>query len=190
MGPLPAAASGSFSAHMTLHMGIVAVAAPLLAAGLAGSALDLSRGNIVMASPILASAVELVVVWGWHAPALHAAARAGGPALILEQASFLIVGVWLWLTAFGGSPVEQRERRWSGVAALILTSIHMTLLGSLFSFTPRALYAAHGAGPATVADQHLGGGIMLLAGGLSYLIGGLVLARAGLREPAPSKESL
>ncbi|MGH9372866.1 MAG: cytochrome c oxidase assembly protein, partial [Vicinamibacterales bacterium] len=30
LGPLPALASGSFAAHMTMHIGVVAVAAPLL----------------------------------------------------------------------------------------------------------------------------------------------------------------
>ncbi|MGH8019800.1 MAG: cytochrome c oxidase assembly protein [Opitutaceae bacterium] len=36
-GPLPELARQSFWAHMALHMGVVAVAAPLLAFGLAGA---------------------------------------------------------------------------------------------------------------------------------------------------------
>jgi putative membrane protein len=56
----------------------------------------------------------------------------------------------------------------------------MTLLGALFSLAPRPLYAHDGAsGLSPLADQHLGGAIMLLAGGLSYLVGGLCLT-AGL----------
>ena len=40
LGPLPRLAGQAFSAHMAMHMGIVAIAAPLLALGIAGGALD------------------------------------------------------------------------------------------------------------------------------------------------------
>ena len=39
-GPLPELARQSFAAHMSLHMGVVAVATPLVALGLAGGAAD------------------------------------------------------------------------------------------------------------------------------------------------------
>ena len=178
-GPLPDLAATAFSAHMTLHMGVVAVAAPLLAVGLAASPFHVRHSKSVLANPILASAVELVVVWAWHTPALHEAARSQGAIFAVEQGSFLVVGVWLWLAALGGRPPYQ-QRVWAGVAALLFTSIHMTLLGSLFTFAPRALYGTHSPGAHALADQHLGGGIMLLVGGVSYLVGGLSLARTGL----------
>ena len=44
--------------------------------------------------------------------------------------------------------------------------------------TPRALYSP--TTPDTLWEQHLGGGIMLVAGGMSYLAGGLWLAMQGL----------
>ena len=64
--------------------------------------------------------------------------------------------------------------------ALLLTSMHMTLFGALLALTPRPLYdhAGHFASPAPLEDQHLGGAIMLLVGGLSYLAGGLWLTGA------------
>ena len=40
MGPLPHLARDAFWAHMTMHMAVVAVAAPLLALGIAGGPLD------------------------------------------------------------------------------------------------------------------------------------------------------
>ena len=40
LGPLPQLARQAFWAHMTLHMGVVAVAAPLLTLGVAGGRLD------------------------------------------------------------------------------------------------------------------------------------------------------
>src|SRR5687767_5497697 len=74
-GPLPRLAQGSFSAHMALHLGVVALAAPLLGLGLAGGRLAPVRRAPARFPPIPASVVELVVVWAWHAPVLHHVAR-------------------------------------------------------------------------------------------------------------------
>jgi putative membrane protein len=190
-GPLPALAVHSFSAHMTMHMAVVAVAAPLVALGVAGSARDPVARWPTWFSAIPASILELVVVWSWHAPALHHAARQGGLTLAIEQLSFLLAGVVLWVSAAAGHPREASARRAAGVAGLLFTSTHMTLLGALFALTPRPLYAhaAHAAGGLSpLDDQHLGGAIMLLVGGASYLAGGLWLAREVLRSgPAASR---
>jgi putative membrane protein len=177
LGPLPAMASRSFAAHMTMHMLVVAVAAPLLAAGVAGGLLDPARARPHLFAPVPASLVELAVVWAWHAPLLHQAARHGAVTLALEQGTFLAAGLLLWLSARGGA----------GVFALLFTSMHMTLLGALFSLAPRMLYphaAGALAGMSPLADQQMGGAIMLLVGGASYLAGGLWLTAGLLRRPA------
>src|SRR3546814_18505574 len=72
---------------------------------------------------------ELVVVWGWHLPLLHHAARSSTAALAAEQASFLAVGLALWLSVLGGRAAQRHARLAGGVVALLLTSMHMTLLG-------------------------------------------------------------
>ena len=66
-------------------------------------------------------------------------------------------------------------RAGAGVLALLLTSMHMTLLGALLALAPRPLYA-HPASVAALDEQHLGGAIMLAVGGVSYLAGGLWLS--------------
>jgi putative membrane protein len=58
--------------------------------------------------------------------------------------------------------------------------MHMTLLGALFALANRPLFT-HVDGAAALADQHLGGAIMLTVGGASYLIGGLWLCARMLR---------
>ncbi len=180
-GPLPRLAS--FWAHMTMHMGVVALAAPLLALGVAGSSLDPVRRAPGLFPPIPASIVELLVVWGWHAPALHHAARTTTAGLVLEQATFLASGLLVWLAAFGGSPAERPGRTGAGLLALLLTSMHMTLLGALLALPDRPLYACGHAGCALtpLEDQHLGGAIMLVGGGVAYLAGGLALGAELLR---------
>jgi putative membrane protein len=176
-------AGGPFSAHMVRHMGVVAVAAPALALGLAGTKLDPVRAAPRLFAPVQASIVELLVVWIFHTPALHHAARQSASWFAVEQIAFLGSGLFLWLSAFGGEETRRRERTAAGVVALVLTSMHMTLLGALLAFPPRALYAPESelAALAPLQDQHLGGAIMLLVGGVVYLLGGLGLAARLLR---------
>lgn len=183
LGPLPALARAVFSAHMVMHMAVVAVAAPLLALGVAGGRLDPVGTVPRLFAPIPASIVELGVVWLWHAPALHRTARESWLAFAAEQAMFLLAGLLVWLAAFGGPPARRADRAGAGIVALLLTAMHMTLLGALLALTPRPLYR-HGAGLpwlAALDDQHLGGAIMLLVGGVAYLLGGLWLTARLLR---------
>jgi putative membrane protein len=183
--PLGELLGGAFSAHMAKHMGVVAIAAPLLALGLAAGPLDPVRYRPGLFPPIPISLIELVVVWTWHAPALHHAAQHSIALLALEQASFLISGLLMWLAAFGGGPALRAQRRGAGVVALLLTSMHMTLLGALLALPTRALYAH---AEQALDDQHMGGAIMLIVGGIAYLAGGLWLSAELLRRserPAP-----
>ncbi len=177
LGPLPQLAQTAFFAHMTIHMGVVALAAPLLALGLAESRFDPVRKAPKFFAPIPASIFELVVVWAWHAPWLHYAARHHMSGLILEQSTFLLSGLFVWLSAFGGASSRGGKRTAAGVAGLLLTSMHMTLLGALLALSPRPLYshAVGFSGLTPLEDQHLGGAIMLVVGGVSYLTGGLWL---------------
>ena len=184
LGPLPGLAGHSFAAHMTMHIAVVAVAAPLLALAMAGTRTDPVGVMPALAAPIPASMAELVVVWVWHVPALHHAARTATAAFVIEQGSFIVAGMLLWIAAIGGTREQRRLRAGSGVVALLFTSMHMTLLGALFALANRPLFGhapALGASPA-VADQQLGGVIMLLVGGASYLIGGLGLTAVALRS--------
>lgn len=182
LGPLPALARSSFSAHMTLHMAVVAVAAPFLALGASTGRFDPVRARPGLFAPIPASIAELLVVWAWHTPALHHAARHETWALVLEQSSFLAAGLFLWIAVLGGHGRAREPRRGAGVVALLFTSMHMTLLGALFALAPRVLYGhATPADSSSLADQHLGGAIMLLVGGAAYLLGGLLLVMGLLR---------
>lgn len=186
LGPLPRLAAHSFAAHMSMHMGVVAIAAPLLAHGLAQGRFDPVRRAPRLFSPVPASVVELLVVWLWHAPLLHHLARHQLAGRLLEQGSFLLTGLLLWLSVLGGDEQTRATRRGSGILALLLTSMHMTLLGALLALPPRPLYAHGGATPEALHDQHWGGAIMLVVGGVVYLLGGLWLA-VGLLQSASAQ---
>jgi putative membrane protein len=197
LGPLPALAAESFTGHMVMHLAVLAVATPLL-----GHALPrLAPGLLGAGAPrlaLLASALELVVIWAWHAPAMHAFARQEPAGLVLEQASFLAVGLFLWSSALAPSGGEGRAG--AGVLALLLTSMHMTLLGALIALAPRQLYACYAPAPGTgwswlptaLADQQFGGALMLMATSGIYLGAGLWRLR-GLLEvqiTAPLTETI
>jgi putative membrane protein len=185
LGPLPGLAPQYFSAHMTMHMAVVAVAAPLIALGVAGGRLDLTRRFPAVFSPVPASIAELAIVWAWHAPALHHVARSTVSGLVAEQGMFFGSGLLVWLSAFGAEARRSGPRAGAGVIALLLTSMHMTLLGALLALAPRALYGhAHAD---ALDQQHLGGAIMLAVGGVSYLAGGLWLSMRLLQLRAPAR---
>ncbi len=206
-GPLAHLAHEAFFGHMVMHMLNVAVAAPLLSLSVAGSPVDPARKHPLVFAALPASVVELIIVWTWHAPVPHHFARHSLAGLVTEQGMFLLAGVWVWLSAFGGqngnaakeelaaasvsdsaawtSGSEQRgSRRGAGVIGLLLTSMHMTLLGALLALAQRPLYGHHDgfAGMTALQDQQLGGAVMLLVGGIAYLAGGVWLALDLTRE--------
>lgn len=191
--PLPHLGAPPFSAHMAAHVAVVAIAAPLLAAGLAGTRWDPAARAPRLFVAIPASILELCAVWTWHAPALHLAARRGPLAHALEQGTFLVAGVALWCAALGGGPELRRARVAEGVTSLLFTSMHMTLLGALLALTPRVLYRHEtlcGAPISPLLDQQLGGAIMLFVGSVAYLAGGVWLTADALRSTSGNSARL
>ena len=155
----------TFTLHMAWHMALVVVVAPMVAWNVRNTPLDPVRTAPALFSPLIACLVEFLVVWGWHTPALHDAARHNVAMFAAEQASFGVAAMWLWLSILGGGDFERRARAATGVIALVLTFAHMTMLGALIALAPRVLYAHHAI---TLADQQLGGAVMLAAGAVAY----------------------
>lgn len=173
-GPLPAMSRTAFSAHMILHLGVVALVAPLLAAGLV-------RAGARVKGPLrrwmaLAFAMEMIVVWGWHAPGLHEAAARHVGVFVIQQLSFLAVGLAVWWL---GLAAQRRSDLMTAMFGFALTLMHMTMLGVLLLMAPKLIYPADlclGAfGFEQLEDQRFGGVLMAAWGGLAYLVGGIVL---------------
>lgn len=168
--PLDAWLGWAFPAHMLRHMGIVAIAAPLLAIGF-GDRLAPFAPPVV-----IGAAAEFIVVWAWHLPAAHAFAYLSGAGFVLEQAVFLFVGLLVWVGAF------QPGKALQGAGGLLLTSMHMTLLGALLILAPRDLYAAMCGWAPNLSAQQTGGLLMLAIGAPVYLVAGLLLVRRALDD--------
>jgi putative membrane protein len=165
----------TFTLHMVWHMTLVAAIAPVVAWQIRSTPLNPVRNAPALFSPLVACLVEFLVVWGWHTPALHDAARQNVMMFAAEQASFSIAAMWLWLSILGGGGVEGRGRAATGVIALVLTFAHMTMLGALIALAPRVLYGHHAM---TLADQQFGGAVMLIASAIAYPLASLLIVRS------------
>jgi putative membrane protein len=173
LGPLPAFAAVSMTAHMALHVAVVAAVPLLLAPRLP---LRLPAGAIAVVA-----VVDMAVVWGWHLPAAHLMASLTGAGFVLQQASFLGAGLLLWAAA-------ESAGRLGGATLLLVTAMHMTFLGLLVLLAPRVLYpGVCGGGPfglAPLADQQAGGLVMALVGPAIYGCTALARLAPALREDA------
>ena len=167
LGPLPGIAGVSVTAHMLLHVGGVAVVPALLRVRL-----PVPLGVAGLGAMALA---DLVVVWGWHLPAAHLWASLSDTGFVVQQASFLVVGVALWGAADAAG-------RLGGALLLLATSMHMTLLGVLLTLAPTVLYpGVCGGGPFgldPLEDQQIAGLVMAVVAPAAYLAGGLAPHRA------------
>lgn len=187
IGILPFADRSSFSAHMVVHMGVVAGAAPLIALGLSGTYFDFTNGRVWL-TPLLASVLELFAVWGWHIPAMRTLSESSLVFAMAEQLIFLAAGLTLSLSCLGGAAWGREGRRLAGTFGLLFTSMHMTLLGALLALSPRPLYgdgevSCFGIPLSAAADQQAGGVVMLLVGAVVYLAGGVALLAGTLNAP-------
>jgi putative membrane protein len=138
------------------------------------------------------TAVQLALLWGWHAPGVFAAATGSGALMAMMHLSLFASAVWFWST------VIQATRRgdWSPLAALLVTGKLFCLLGLLLAFAPRALYASAAfiqscfqtgigfAASPPVADQQLAGLLMLTACPLVYVTAAIAIASRMLRRLA------
>lgn len=159
---------GMFPAHMIRHMTLVAIVAPLLV---------LALPRALPAPPVLLGAIaEFVVVWTWHLPALQGLACTQPVAQVVEQTLFLAAGWAVWAGAL------RADTPLAGAGGLLLTSMHMTLLGALLTLAPTDLYSASCGHQPSLVGQQLGGMLMLAIGTPAYLIGGLWLTAVSLRD--------
>ncbi|MBR9764337.1 MAG: cytochrome c oxidase assembly protein [Rhodobacteraceae bacterium] len=159
-----------FAAHMLRHMVLVALATPLIVIGLPRLA------ERVVVPPLAAAVVEFLVVWAWHLPVLHAFGRLRDLGFVAEQASFLAVGLLVWAGCL------RRAQPLAGAGGLLLTSMHMTLLGALLVLAPRDIYFDLCGTEPNQSGQQIGGMLMLAIGTPVYLAGGLWMTGLALRE--------
>lgn len=170
-GPLDDWAQASAAWHMTQHMLLMLVIAPLLVLArplpqwrrLLGRRADgLWRGPLRLARlPLACAVLHGALIWIWHAPLPYRLALDNPWWHLFEHACFLF-SAWLFWWAVLHAAARQQGR---ALLALLLTSMHTGLLGALLTFARLPLYREGGA----LADQQLAGLLMWVPGGLLYL---------------------
>jgi len=157
---------GMLSRHMLTHVALMSLIAPAVALLLMGRIRTAPQ-----ASPLLlwaATAAQIMVFVGWHAPPVLAAGSTRLPSLPVMQASLLAVAVMFWLAVLLHVP----SRRWTAIAALLITGKIFCLVAALMVFAPRFLFGTEPAAMSAVAmdDQRLAGLLMLTACPLTYVV--------------------
>jgi putative membrane protein len=193
LGPLDGAAERRLSWHMVQHLLLISVAAPLLALGRpVALAIDLfprlGRLRRLQVDDNLASAggglLMLIVLFGWHIPALYDLALRHEPVHALEHASLIVSAMLLW------SALIHARRLGAGVLWLYVITLPMTGLGVAMTIVRSPWYPAyvHGSRAAAVRDQQMAGVIMWAFGGLAAVVSAVALfavwlAHAGAAVP-------
>ena len=153
--------------HMSLHVLLMNVGAPFLAAAMAGRLAGL---RLPARWLWIATAAQLVVLWLAHLPAIHDAAMAHHSLRLAVYVALTASALAFWVACIAIAVTS----RWQTVPALAITGKLFCLLAALLVFSPRPLYAAHVQG--APEDQQLAGLLMIIACPLSYLTAGLVIS--------------
>jgi cytochrome c oxidase assembly factor CtaG len=194
VSPLDALSEQLLSAHMTQHVLLTLVVAPLLVLSsplqtMAWGLPPLLRRRIgrwqgrirrLLSHPALPGAglaLFTVVFTTWHIPPLYDAALTSDPVHALEHTTMLAAALAMW------APIVRPRRTPAGAGVLLLfiSLIASGILAALLVFSPTPWYA-HPAtadwGITRLADQQLAGAVMWVVGGTIYVVAGaLVLMR-------------
>jgi putative membrane protein len=206
VSPLDALSVALFSAHMTQHLVLMLVAAPLLVLGaplvpmLWALPHNLRHALIrgwkrrswlsgmwhVLTTPLVALVLHIVAIWVWHAPPLYDGAVGSSLLHSLEHAAFFSTALLFWWVLF---PSGGHRRLPAGLSVLYVFAAAMQggVLGVLLLFAREAWYESHTVsaaawGMTALEDQQLAGVIMWIPAGMIYTVAALTLFGIWLRS--------
>jgi putative membrane protein len=160
VSPLCALSVSLFSARIAQHMALVLIAAPLLA--LAGREGRREHGRLRMWA---ATTLFFVALWFWHMPGPYNATFASTAVYWTMHISLFGSAVWLWREIL----LCERTLAMEAIAAGVLTSMQMGLLGAVLTLAVRPWFFWHLTttqvwGLTPLQDQQLGGVFMWVPG--------------------------
>ena len=196
--PLEALARQLFWAHMTQHLLLIMVAAPLLvvaapwlqawrglplairrplaktavkAPGLAGP----RRLFTWLSAPLGAWLLSSGNLWFWHWPAAYDLTLRNHTVHHLEHALFLGLGILFWGQLIDQPPFHCRLTQLQRVGYVFLATIQAWALAAVLAFATAPYYAyallsSRPGGISALTDQQFGAGIMLVPGSITYSI--------------------
>jgi putative membrane protein len=171
LGPLDDWAKASTAAHMTQHMMLMVVIAPLwvlcrpLAQIVAGGGRPAAAFWMPMlrlsSRPMWAAYLHGFMIWFWHLPYFYMLAVENPWWHAIEHACFLVsAGIFWWaILRFG-----KLGAGWA-LLALLLTLMHTGFLGAVLTFAQAPLYGE----ARDLEDQQLAGLIMWVLAAIPYM---------------------
>lgn len=205
LSPLHPLGEMLFWAHMTQHVLLMSVAAPLLVLGRPLPAMmwglpprvrhrtgallatrAARRARSVALAPAVAWTVFAVALWLWHAPALYDASLRSSAVHAVQHVCFFGAALLFWWAL--AESLSSRRAAGIGMIYVFTTGLHSSLLGALLTFATRPWYVAYHDesavwGVTPLEDLQLGGLVMWVPGGFAYLIAVLMLAARWIEEP-------
>ncbi len=206
VSPLDALSGALFAAHMTQHLVLMLVAAPLLVLSDYGLALlwalprrtaqvlgqrvnrltGLRGAWAVLSSPASAWLAFTVTMWAWHLPALYEAALRSEAMHALEHGVFLATAMLFWSVLVRHARPD-RVRYGIAIPYLFTAALQSGILGALMTFTTRPWYPYYATltpawGLTPLQDQQLAGLIMWAPVGALFTILTIAYFAAWLRS--------
>ncbi len=175
VSPFCALSSALFSARVTHHVLLVAILAPLML-------FAVPHQRRWPGSLALWTGLQTISFWLWHAPGPYAAALSSNILYWVMQATLLGTAMGFWASL-------RRSAAPTAIAALLITTVQMGLLGALITFAGVPLFAPHLAttvpwGLSALEDQQLAGLIMWAPSAALYLGSALFVAHRWLSQEA------
>jgi putative membrane protein len=196
LSPLEAVSHALFAAHMTQHLLLMVVAAPLLAFSrplaplLRGLPSRWGRGfgaliqspHLQVAwrrltQPLVATLLHIAALWVWHVPRLYEAALDKTFVHALEHGSFLLTAMLFWWALRYAADYGAR------LLCLFVVMMASGILGVLLTFATSVWYSSHTAlagawGLSPLQDQQLAGLLMWIPAGVVYVVAAALLLGA------------
>jgi cytochrome c oxidase assembly factor CtaG len=169
-------------AHMTQHLALALVVAPLLVAGspvaLALRAAHRPARRVLRAPaavhPLAGLAAMSFVMVVAHVPAVWERTDAG-IAHVGAHAVWLAAGVLFWRPLVGADPVPHRPRAIGRLLLVLLAMVPMAGVGAAMASAQAPWYAG-----ATLADTQAAGAIMWIGGGTLMALAGVAVGWAAV----------
>ncbi|MGK9167666.1 cytochrome c oxidase assembly protein [Inquilinus limosus] len=174
---------GFLTQHMAAHLAAMNMVAPLCV--VAWDRFARGRMSVEAVRLLPAAALQAVLIWGWHLPAVFAAVCRSPVLTAAMHVSLFLSACWFWFAVIHAA----RRAAWTPLAALLATGKLFCLLGVLLAFSPRPIYASPALPPTCfdpaspwplVEDQQLAGLLMLTACPLVYGTAAILIARRRL----------
>lgn len=186
LGPLDELAKNSTAAHMSQHMLLIVVIAPLwvltrplpqlVAGGLRGLLPIWKPVLRLVQQPMMTAGLHAAAIWIWHIPIFYMLAVESPGWHTFEHFCFLATAGLFWWAVLSSS----RHNLPHAILALLFTLMHTGFLGAALTFARVPLYDE----ARSIADQQMAGLIMWVAGSLPYLLALSWLARVWFRRMA------